>query len=83
MMKTIKSKKSMCPECLEVLLDHADWQANSLYVSMLSLNALDALDSRAAAARDRIEKLPRTGTGSRRLSAYVGNLIDKTVADIE
>ena len=68
--------------CLEVLVKAADWGKNSLYTSMLALNALDAMDGRAAAAREAIAALPRTGEGSRRLSAYVGNLLDKTLADL-
>jgi uncharacterized sulfatase len=67
---------------LAVLLDAADWSKNSLYVSMLALNALDALDDRAKSIRDEIAALPKEGEGSRRLRAYVGNLIDKTLADL-
>ena len=67
---------------LPVLLSAADWSKNSLYVSMLALNALDALDDRAQSIRDKIAALPKNGEGSRRLNAYVGNLIDKTLADL-
>ena len=67
---------------LEVLLQAANWGENSIYVSMLALNALDALDDRAADKRDLIAALPREGESSSRLRAYVGNLIDKTLADL-
>lgn len=68
---------------LDVLLQTAHWGQNSLYISMLSLNALDALDQRAAKVKSQIAQLPRKGEGDRRLSAYVGNLIDKTLSDFE
>ncbi len=69
---------------LPVLVEAASLERNSLYVSMLALNALDALDGRAAGVAGQIRNLP-TGKPREfpRMSAYVPNLISKTLADLE
>jgi uncharacterized sulfatase len=68
---------------LEVLVPAADLRQHDLYIAMLALNALDALDQLASPVRDRIAALPRAGEGiSSRMSEYVGKLIDKTLADL-
>ncbi len=68
---------------LPVLLTHADIQQQGVYLAMLALNALDALDERAAGVQEKIAALPRKADSTPgRMGAYVGNLIDKTLADL-
>ncbi len=70
-------------KALPVLLDAARIDKHGLYVSMLALNALDALDGKAAKVRDQIRALPAaTPDIDARLKEYVGNLIKKTLADL-
>jgi arylsulfatase A-like enzyme len=69
---------------LRVLMELAPVDTNGVFVSMLALNALDAMDQRAAPAVDAIRRLPQKGSSApRRMGAYVPNLIRKTTADIE
>ena len=76
-------EKEDLPAALRVLTRAADLEKNGIYVSMAALNALDALDESAASAAAEIEALPRNNSSvNRRMSAYVPNLIRKTLADI-
>lgn len=69
---------------VEVLLDAARLDEHGIYVAMLALNALDALDHRAAFAHQTIAALPRQHeTVDRRMRSYVDNLIKKTLADLQ
>ncbi len=71
-------------KALEVLLELADLDHNSVFVSMLAVNAIDAMDDRAAGAIDRIKALPkRPRSAPPRVGGYVGNLINKTLADLK
>ncbi len=71
-------------KALPVLLSKSDFTKNSLYLSMLSLNAIDAMDKRAASIKDQISKLPTVSEdATRRLRNYVPNLIAKTLKDLE
>lgn len=68
---------------LTALIDLAHLGKNGVYVSMLALNALDALDGRADAEKDVIARLPRKDASvPARMSNYVDRLIRKTVADL-
>ncbi len=68
---------------LALLTDKADGQTNGVYIGMLALNALDAMDARAADARETIAALPQNDPqADRRMGAYLKNLITKTVADL-
>ena len=49
---------SECGEALPVLLDLADVKRHGIYVSVAALNALDAMDGRAAPVKERIAALP-------------------------
>ncbi len=70
-------------DALPVLLAAASLDHNSPFVAMVALNALDALDERAAPAAKAIDALPRHATSTKgRMSAYVPNLINKTLADL-
>jgi uncharacterized sulfatase len=72
------------PRALSVLIELAPPDRNGVYVSMLALNAIDALDGKATPLRDQIEQLP-TGDpkAHRRMRAYVPNLVKKILADLE
>lgn len=75
---------SQAAEALAVLMRLAPIDVNGVFVSMAALNAIDALDGRAASALEAIKALPRRDAGSQgRMRAYVPNLITKTVSDIE
>lgn len=68
---------------LSTLLHTADLRHSNVYVAMAALNSLDELDERAATVKSAIAALPRQDRSiDRRMRAYVGNLIDKTVADL-
>ena len=71
-------------KALEVLLELADIEKNSAFVSMLAMNAVDAMDERAAAAKDRIAALPsKAKRNIPRAGGYVARLIEKTLADLK
>ncbi len=68
---------------LETLMEMASIVDNGVFVSMEALNAIDYMDERAAAAKDRIAALPREAEGvNSRMRGYVPNLIDKILADL-
>ena len=71
-------------KALQVLLELAPLDANGVYVSVLALNALDAMDERAKGALETIRALPQKDPAvTQRMRAYVPNLIRKTTADLE
>ncbi len=68
---------------LDQLMELAPVDRNGVYISVLALNALDALDDRARSVRSAIEKLPKQHPSvPGRLRSYVPRLIEKTVADL-
>lgn len=69
---------------LPVLLDLASFERSGLYVSLLSLTALDDLDEKAAGAVDRIRALPtKIPPRDRRCGYGIPPLVEKTLADLE
>jgi len=71
-------------KALEVLLELADIEKNSAFVSMLAVNAIDAMDERAGSARDRIAALPSNAKRNiPRAGKYVSRLLTKTLADLK
>ena len=71
-------------KALSTLLELAPIDTNGVYVSMLALNALDALDDKAKPAIETIKALPRNVSPQPpRTGSYVPNLIKKTVDDLE
>ena len=70
-------------DSVAVLLPAADLSKSSLYLSLLALNALDALDDRAHFVRSKIAALPQTADVPRQLNGYVPRLVDKVLADLE
>ena len=68
---------------VETLLELADAGRNSFFVAMLAMTGLDAMDAKAAAAKDVIGKLPREGEGvHERYKSYLPRLIEKTISDM-
>ncbi|MEO1995786.1 MAG: sulfatase-like hydrolase/transferase [Planctomycetaceae bacterium] len=68
---------------LAVLTKAADARQTDIYNAMLALNALDAMDARAASQREVIQTLPTTVPGAnRRMRAYLPNLVKKTLSDL-
>ncbi|MDA2938694.1 sulfatase-like hydrolase/transferase, partial [Acidobacteria bacterium AH-259-A15] len=65
-------------EALPVLMELAALDKNGIYVSMLALNALDALHHKAASAAQAIKQLPTSDPSvNRRMRNYVPRLIQK------
>jgi uncharacterized sulfatase len=71
-------------KALDVLVELASIDENGVFVSMLALNAIDAMDERAKSAKEKIASLPQKPKGGLpRMGNYVPNLISKTVADLD
>ena len=73
-----------CRAALDVLLDHADVKRNGIYVSVAALNALDALDRRAAPIRDGIAALPESDPAViDKMKDYVPRLKEAILSDLD
>jgi uncharacterized sulfatase len=71
-------------QALDVLVELASVENNSVFVAMLAATALDEMNERAAPAKQRIAALPqRPKKAPPRTGGYIGNLLKKTLADIE
>ncbi len=71
-------------QAVAVLMDAANIEKHGVYISILALNALDALDQRARIFREEIARLPRRSTETDpRMEGYVPNLIEKILADLD
>ncbi len=71
-------------QALHVLIDYANIEKHGVYLSMLALNAVDAMDQRALPVKDAIAQLPRQApTTTPRMRGYVPNLIEKILADLD
>ncbi len=69
---------------LSVLIELAPPDRHGVYVSMLALNAIDALNGKAISVRTQIEQLPTSDPSAhRRMRAYVPNLVKKILADLD
>ncbi len=68
---------------LPVLLKLASPEENGIFIAIAAMNAIDAMDQNAASAKEQIAKLPtKDPQANSRMKAYVGNLIEKTLADL-
>jgi len=68
---------------VDTLMKHADVSKNSVFTSMLALNALDYVDDNAKRYAATIKALPAKGKITpARMGNYVPNLISKTAADL-
>ena len=72
-------------KALPVLLKYSSTEKNSLFISMMALNAVDAMDARAAGAKSKIAGFPTDLPSGydRRYNAYVPSLIKKIVQDLD
>jgi uncharacterized sulfatase len=71
-------------KALDVLLELARTDRNSLYVSIRALNAIDELDEKAESILPAIKELNKTGQAQdARLANYVARLLEKIVADLQ
>jgi len=69
---------------LDVLVELASAQDNSVFVAMLAATALDHMGERARSAKERIAALPQKAKNAPpRMGNYIGNLLKKTLADLE
>ena len=76
--------QSDADKAVSVLMELAPLDTNGVFVSMLALNALDALDEKAKSVADAIGALPQQDPSTpQRMKGYVPNLIKKTTADLE
>ena len=76
--------ESDAAKAVSVLMELAPMDKNGVFVSMLALNALDALDEKAKSVADAIGALPqRDPSTPKRMGGYVPNLIKKTTADLQ
>ena len=68
---------------IDTLMKYADVSRNTVFTSMLALNALDYVDDNAKHCAAAIKALPTKGKVTpARMGNYVPNLITKTAADL-
>ncbi|MBM3797119.1 MAG: sulfatase [Acidobacteria bacterium] len=68
---------------VKTLIDLAPADKNGVFVSILSLNGLDALDAKAMGVKDAVAAWPKEAPGApARFRSYVPRLIEKTLADL-
>lgn len=68
---------------LALLVELADLKRNGLYVALLALNALDALEEKAGAVKDRIAALPvEDPSVPSRLDSYVPRLVERMLSKL-
>ena len=71
-------------QALPVLMELAPLDRNGIYISMLALNAIDALDGKARSAADQIRALPSNHSSvPPRMQNYVPRLIEKILSDLQ
>ena len=69
---------------LPVLLAATSNTEGGGYVALLAVNAIDALDDKAAPAREAIREIPnRVKKGGGRASGYVARVVEKILADLK
>ena len=65
-------------------MELAPLDRNGIYISMLALNAIDALDGKARSAADQIRALPSSHPSVLpRMQNYVPRLIEKILSDLQ
>lgn len=71
-------------KALDTLMELAPADRNGVFVSILALNALDALDGKAAPRKAEIGELPKEAAPGtpQRMTSYVPRLIEKTLKDL-
>ena len=70
---------------LQVLIEAADLRKSTVFVVMLALNAIDALDQKAASLGEPLRWLPTKKRGAMppRVGGYAPRLIEKIKADLK
>ncbi len=70
-------------QALPVLQELASVRTNSLYISLMALNAIDILDEKAAPLKEHIAELPhRDPSIPLRMDEYIPDLIEKILSDL-
>ncbi len=68
---------------VKALMELASADKHGVFVSILALNGLDALDAKAASVKSAVANLPREAPGApERFRNYLPRLIEKTLADL-
>jgi uncharacterized sulfatase len=76
--------ESDAARAVSLLMELAPLDTNGVFVSMLALNALDALDDKAGSVAGAIRALPQQDSEvPARMRGYVPNLIKKITADLQ
>jgi uncharacterized sulfatase len=71
-------------QALDVLVELASVEKNSVFVAMLAAIALDEMGERARSAKERIAALPwKPKSAPPRTGEYIGRLLQKLAADIQ
>lgn len=71
-------------KALDVLLELSPADKNGQYISMEALNAVDYMGARAASAKAEVAAMPQEAPGmDRRFRAYLPNLIQKIISDLD
>jgi len=71
-------------ETLDILVELASVEKNSVFVAMLAATALDEMGERARPAKERIAALPQKPRNAPpRTGGYIGNLLKKMRADMQ
>jgi HEAT repeat protein len=69
---------------LDLLIEHASWEKNDVFVAMAALNALDATGNKASAVADAIKMLPTKGkVPDSRYAPFVPQLIKDLLARLK
>ncbi|MCC6538085.1 MAG: sulfatase-like hydrolase/transferase [Bryobacterales bacterium] len=68
---------------VKTLIELAPADKHGVFVSILALNGLDALDVKAAGVKNAVAALPKEAPGApERFRSYIPRLIEKTLADL-
>ena len=71
-------------ECLEVLIEAADYRNTDVYVATLAMNVIDQLDEKARPLMPRVRNVPVEIKGyPGRASGYADRLVKTTLEDLE
>ncbi len=77
-------RKAILPDCLETLVQAADYRNTDVYVATLALNVIDKLDEKARPILDKVKNIPTNVKGyPARASSYVNRLVLTTLEDLK
>ncbi len=76
--------KSESLRSLSVLFELADMNQHGIYVAMQALNAIDEIDDKSGASKDRLAKLSKLDKKfDRRIQGNITKLVEKMLSDLE